>query len=447
MYPCTDPGLRPPAPTPQARPLRLLALLKALRANPLECWTEAHFNEPIVLGGFPFARVAVVSDPAAIRQVLVEDHEAYRKSAIERRVLAARMPSGLVTVSGEQWQRQRRMLAPMFGRKMTAGFAPAIARVVGALVERWQSRPDGSVAEIKTEMSRLALEVLMGCIFSHGIGDPEAVGAATTRYYQTCGGLDPFDIIGLPDFVPRLTRRGIGRALRTYDEALSAAIAERRRNLAADPTAPRDMLGTMLAAEDPETRQRLTETEVKDNVMTLIFGGQETTSSAMTWAIYLLSQSPEWSERVVEEAETMVGDTAEAVEALVQTRAVVEEALRLYPPVIGITRTALQRTELAGRTIECGTMIIISPYVVHRHRRLWRDPDLFDPTRFLAGAIEVNRTIHVSSLRRRSARMRWRCSRHAGSHSRRGHAYEAFRARAGARSIRLAGYRFHHETA
>jgi cytochrome P450 len=275
----------------------------------------------------------------------------------------------------------------------------------------------------------------------------QAVGAATTRYYQTCGGLDPFDIIGLPDFVPRLTRRGIGRALRTYDEALSAAIAERRRNLAADPTAPRDMLGTMLAAEDPETRQRLTETEVKDNVMTLIFGGQETTSSAMTWAIYLLSQSPEWSERVVEEAETMVGDTAEAVEALVQTRAVVEEALRLYPPVIGITRTALQRTELAGRTIECGTMIIISPYVVHRHRRLWRDPDLFDPTRFLAGAIEVNRTIHVSSLRRRSARMRWRCSRHAGSHSRRGHAYEAFRARAGARSIRLAGYRFHHETA
>jgi cytochrome P450 len=382
MYPPTNSGFRPPAPTPQARPLGPLALLKALRANPLECWTEAHFNKPIVTGGFPFARVAVVSDPAAVRQVLVEDQQVYCKSAIERRVLAVRMRNGLVTVSGEQWQRQRRVLAPMFGRKMTTGFAPAMARVVDALVERWQSRPEGSVVEVKSEMSHVALEALLRCIFSDGIGDPEAVGTATTRYYRTGGGLDPFDIIGLPDFIPRFTRRGIGSALRSYDDALSEAIAERRRSLAADPNAPRDMLGAMLAAEDPETGERLTETEVKDNVMTFFFAGQETTSSTMTWVLYLLSQSPEWRERVAEEAESVRGS---AVEALVQTRAVVEEALRLYPPVIGITRTALRRTELAGRTIERGTMIIISPYVLHRHSLLWGDPNLFDPTRFLPG--------------------------------------------------------------
>src|SRR6478752_4812806 len=101
MHSPTGLGFRPPAPTPQPRPLGPLALLKALRTNPLECWTRAHFEQPIVLGGFPFARVAVVSDPAAIRQVLVEDQLAYCKSAIERRVLAARMPNGLVTVDGE----------------------------------------------------------------------------------------------------------------------------------------------------------------------------------------------------------------------------------------------------------------------------------------------------------------------------------------------------------
>ena len=176
----TGSGFRPPAPTPQPRPLGPLALLKALRANPLECWTKAHFEEPVVLGGFSFARYAVVSDPAAIRKVLVEDQSAYHKSAIERRVLASRMPNGLVTVDGEQWQRLRRTLAPMFGRSMTEGFAQAMAGVAGALVERWQNLSDGGVIEVKAEMSRVALEALVGCIFSEGLGDPNTVCDATT---------------------------------------------------------------------------------------------------------------------------------------------------------------------------------------------------------------------------------------------------------------------------
>ena len=379
-------GFRPPAPTPQPRPLGPLALLKALRTNPLECWTKPHFEEPIVLGRFPFVRYAVVSDPAAIRKILVEDQSAFRKSTIERRVLASRMPNGLVTVDGEQWQRLRRTLAPTFGRSMTGGFAPAIARVAATLVERWQNLSDGGVVEVKAEMSRVALEALVGCIFSEGLGDPKAVCDATTRYYATCGGLDPFDVLGLPDFVPRFTRLGVRHVLRAFYEAMSAAISERRRSLAAKPNAPRDMLGAMLAAKDPQTGQQMTETEVNDNVMTLIFGGQETTSSALTWAIYLLSQSPEWRERVAKEADDVIGGRVQdAVDALVQTRAVVEEALRLYPPVIGITRTALRRTELAGHRIERGTMVVISPYLVHRHRLLWRDPEIFDPTRFLPG--------------------------------------------------------------
>ena len=125
MQSFTDSRIRPPAPTPPPRPLGPLALLKAVRANPLECWTKAHFEEPIVLGGFPFMRYAVVSDPAAIRKILIEDHSAYRKSAIERRVLASRMPNGLVSVDGgEQWQRLRRTLAPLFGRTMTVGICP-----------------------------------------------------------------------------------------------------------------------------------------------------------------------------------------------------------------------------------------------------------------------------------------------------------------------------------
>jgi cytochrome P450 len=111
-------------------------------------------------------------------------------------------------------------------------------------------------------MSRVALEALIGCIFSEGLGDPKAVCDATTRYYATCGGLDPFDVLGLPDFVPRFTRFGVQHVLRAFYEALNAAIAERRRCLATEPNAPRDMLGAMLAAKDPQTGQRMTEGEV-----------------------------------------------------------------------------------------------------------------------------------------------------------------------------------------
>jgi cytochrome P450 len=361
--------------------------MRTLRSNALECWTKAHFEEPIVLGGFPFAKVAVVSEPAAVRQILVDDKATYRKSTLERRVLSVRLRNGLVAVDGEQWQRLRRTLAPLFARKTIAGFAPIMAQTTLALLERWQKRPNGSIVEIKTEMLRLSLETLLRCIFAEGLGDPEAVCTATTRYYSTCGRLDPFDVLGFPEFIPRLTRLRERAIMAAIDRELDKAVSERRRNLAAAPDAPRDMLGTMLVARDPESGQAMNESEVKDNVLTLIFGGQETTSSTLTWAIYLISQSAEWRERVIEEADRL-GDVTcgDVLETLVDTRAVVEEALRLYPPVIAITRNAVRRTEICRRTIERGTLVIVSPYVLHRHRLLWRDPQLFDPARFLADA-------------------------------------------------------------
>jgi hypothetical protein len=144
------------------------------------------------------------------------------------------------------------------------GICPAMARVAAALIDRWQSLSDGGVVEVKAETSRVALEALVGCIFSDGLGDPKAVRDATIQYYATCGGLDPFDVLGLPDFVPRFTRLGVQHVLRGFYEALSTAITERRHSLAAEPNAPRDMLGAMLAAKDPQTGQPMTEAEVKD---------------------------------------------------------------------------------------------------------------------------------------------------------------------------------------
>jgi cytochrome P450 len=328
----------------------LIAMMKTLRSNALECWTRAHFEEPVVLGGFPLAPVVVVSDPAAVRQILIEDQTTYNKSTLERRVLSARLRNGLVAVDGDQWQRLRRTLAPMFARKTIEGFAPEIGEAANSLIARWERMPGGSAIEVKEEMLQFAMDLLLRWIFVEGIGNPEAVRAATTRFYWTCGTLDPFDIIGLPDFVPRFTRLRGRPIMRAFEDGLNKAIAERRRRLHAISCAPRDMLGAMLAARDPETGEAMTDAEVKDDIMTFIFGGQETTSSALTWAIYLISQSSEWRERVLAEANRFAGaNWHEAVEGLVETRAAVQEALRVYPPIIAITRTAAGASPLLGQ--------------------------------------------------------------------------------------------------
>jgi cytochrome P450 len=219
------------------------------------------------------------------------------------------------------------------------------------------------------------------------------MGASARDYFTVAGRIDPFDVIGLPDAVPRITQWRIGPLLRPFNQALDAAVARRRRALnehAAE--APRDILGLLLSARDAVSGRRMSEAEVKANVLTFFVAGQETTSTALTWAIYLLSQSPEWSERVAAEAQRELDGTPEGIaERLVETRAVLDEAMRLYPPIVGITRTANRRAELAGERIARGTMIVISPYVLHRHRLLWEEPDLFDPARFLdraAGKID-----------------------------------------------------------
>jgi cytochrome P450 len=381
-------GFHPPRPIPLPKALGPIALIKTLRRNPIESFTKAHFEEPIVMGGFPFARVALVSDPPAIRKVLVEDSKGYRKSALERRILSPRLREGLASVEGDQWASQRRTLEPLLSRKALLQFAPAMAAAAAALVARWRNCGEAPI-EIKTEMSALASDVLLRSVFHEGLGpDPDAMRSAMLAFFASTGRIDPFDIIGLPDFVPRLTHWSGRAKLRAFDEAFDSAVAERRRSLGKQcADSPRDVLGLLLSATDPETGRTMSEAEVKANVLVFFFAGQETTSTAMSWAIYLLSQSPEWRDRVRVEADRELGGPLEGLpERLVETRAVLDEAMRLYPPVVGITRTATRRDELAGKTIERGTMVVVSPYVLHRHKLLWDDPDLFDPRRFLERA-------------------------------------------------------------
>jgi cytochrome P450 len=380
--------LYPPVPAPRLKPLGPLALLRVLAKNPLEAWTKAHFEKPIVMGGLSIGRVALVSDPAAIRRVLMDNSQNYHKDWLQRRVLSAGLTNGLLTAEGQQWRVQRRALAPLFARRTITSFSGTMLDAATAMVERLQAR-DGQIEDVAVEVTRLTLEVLERTMFSDGLGrSPEEIRIAMKHYFEAIGRLDPFDVLGLPNAVPRLSRWKVRPMLRVFESAIDAIVATRRRRIAENPgSVPRDILTLLLEARDPETGESLSEVEVRANILTFIAAGHETTANCIAWSLYLLSQSPEWRERVRAEADRELnGDIDGVADRLVETRAVIDEANRLYPPIAAISRAALAPDELAGERIRRGAMVVIAPYVLHRHRALWDDPDWFDPNRFLNGA-------------------------------------------------------------
>ncbi len=380
----------PPAPVPRAKALGPLALLRVLADNPLEAWTAAHFERPIVLQGVSIGKVAVVSDPGAIRHVLLDNPGNYHKDWLQRRVLSAGLTGGLLTAEDQQWRVQRRALAPLFSRKTVMGFLQPMIDAAQALVERLRAR-DGQVVDMAVEVTRVTLDVLERTIFSDGLGrDREDIRMAMKKYFETLGRLDPFDILGVPAVVPRPWRWKLRPMLRLFESTIDNIIATRRARAADDPQASRDILTLLVHAKDPVTGEPLSETEIRASILTFIAAGHETTANCIAWTLYLLSQSAEWRERVRTEADREFECGGEDLtDRLFDTRALIDESNRLYPPITAISRVALGPDELAGVPIRRGTMVVIAPYILHRHRALWNRPNSFDPNRFIGGARET----------------------------------------------------------
>jgi cytochrome P450 len=386
---------RPPAPVPPPGPLGPVRLLYTLGTNPVAAWTQAHFEEFFVQGRSVLGDMSVVSDPAAIRRVFVENAANYRKDDLQLRVLAPGLGNGLLTSDGDAWRAQRRAIAPLFTPRRIAEFLPAMRDSGDWLVRRWSGLRDRRRIDLSVEMSRVTLDVLERTIFPGGLaGDPEAIGRAMTNYFNNIGRLDPFDLLGLPDWVPRLRRRRRTNGVGPFGESVERMIEARENAAAAGPRAPSDrpdLLTLLMEASDPETGKGLSRDDVRANVATFIGAGHETTANALTWTLYLLARHPEWRARAEAEVDGLGPDGAvdeTSLRQLVVVRAAFEEALRLYPPAASLSRAAIGADDLCGRRIRAGSTVVVSPWVVHRHRRLWRDPDFFDPSRFLPGARE-----------------------------------------------------------
>jgi cytochrome P450 len=382
---------RPPAAKRNKKPLSAVGILAALARNPIEIWSDFHFEHPLLIGKTFFGYRAVVSDPAAVRRVFLDNVANYRKDEVQLRILRPGLGSGLLTVDGEAWKAQRRSLAPLFSPRQVAAFAPAMHRVTRLAVDHIADRPDGAVVQADAEMGAIALKVLEQTLFSQGLGrDASEFQKAVTRYFDTIGRIDPLDVLGAPDFLPRIGRiRGKG-SLDFFAAAVEDIINARRTMIASGAAPPEDLLTLLLRAADPETGRGMSDIDMRANIVTFINAGHETTANALTWTLYLLSQSPHWRARVEAEIDETFdpADDSDPTEKLPVTRAVFEEAMRLYPPAANLVREAISEDWLAGFRIPAGTIVSVSPYVLHRHRTLWKNPDDFDPSRFLPGERE-----------------------------------------------------------
>jgi cytochrome P450 len=380
---------RPPAPIPHAERLGPLALLRQLRNNPAASWGVWHFEEPYVSARTVLGDTVVLNDPAMIRHVLVDNVQNYPKDELQRRVLKPGLGEGLLTAEGETWKRVRRTLAPLFTPRMVDGFADTMLTRAEKAAGRMAAVPVGETIDVAAEMTRVTFDILAGTLFSDGIvSDADRFAEAVTSYFNTVGRLDPLDAIGAPDWIPRLSWFTGRRAISFFEEEVTRIVSRRKGEIEAG-AAPHDLLTLLIGAADPETGIGLTDEEVAANIITFIAAGHETTANALGWALFLLAKHPEARERAEAEAVTAERQPlAEWPDKLPFIRAVIEEAMRLYPPAATLTRTAAAADAIGELAIPKGALVVVSPYVVHRHKRLWTAPDLFQPQRFMPGRRE-----------------------------------------------------------
>jgi cytochrome P450 len=381
---------RPPAPRPPEGRLGWIRLLGKLKTNPLECWSAEFFREPIARVKLPFTQAFLVHDPLAIKRVLLDNAGNYRKDPIQRRILSSGLADGLLSVEGERWDVQRRTLAPLFARRTVASFTEAMLCAADRLSDRWYRFAPDERIDVAGELTLLTLNVLALTIFSDGIGgDFEDFRSAMNAYFGSIGRIDAFDLLRVPSFVPRPGRGRLLKTMAYFENVIDEIIDVRRRRLEAahDCDSAEDLLTLLLRALDPSTGRPMSLAEVRSNILTFLSAGHETTANTLAWSVFLLSQSPEWYAKVRDEADReLVGNRNGLTERLNVTRAVVEEALRLYPPIAALSRISEQGDTLADVEVKPRSLIVIAPYVLHRHLGLWDRPDVFDPSRFLGEA-------------------------------------------------------------
>ncbi|HEV8360374.1 MAG TPA: cytochrome P450 [Candidatus Thermoplasmatota archaeon] len=321
--------------------------------------------------------VFLVNEPEAIQEVLVKQHRSFHKGrALQeaRRLLG----NGLLTANGDEHLGHRRALLPVFRHERIQGYAAIMAQQSARARDRLRA---GEEFDMHDAMMRLTLGIIGQALFDIDLeAEPDFLRALSVS-------VDNFNRLTAPfapvvDRLPLPETRRLHAAKRAMDERIFAMIDERRGRV---PGERQDLLSWLLEAEDAERGERMSAQQVRDEAVTVLLAGHETTANGLTWTWYLLSQHPEVAAQLRAEVAAVLGDrapTAEDVPKLKLARQVFAEGMRLYPPAWIIGRKAIEPVRIAGYDLPKGSLVLMSQFMMHRDARFWPEPDSFDPDRW-----------------------------------------------------------------
>jgi cytochrome P450 len=341
------------------------------------------YGDVVRLGLGPLA-IYSITHPDGVKHVLQDNNQNYVKGEIIARVKIL-IGEGLFTSEGTFWRRQRRLAQPAFHRERIAGFVDTMVRRTAERLAGWEiAVRNGEPIDVAAEMNALTLTIVGETLFGRDLSGDAAEAGRALRVALEVTAHRTMSYMVPPIWFPTARNRAFRRAVRTLDSLVFEIIDARRR--AHDPGA--DLLGMLMSARDEETGEGMSRSQLRDEVMTFLLAGHETTAVALAWTWYLLARHPDVAERARDEVLGVLGDRTPVLEDLPRipmARMVVEEAMRLYPPVWGIGRQSIGPDEIGGYDIPAGAIVNLSPWVTHRHPAFWPDPERFDPERFRPG--------------------------------------------------------------
>ncbi|MDH2356036.1 cytochrome P450 [Bradyrhizobium sp. SSUT112] len=373
----------PPTPPRAPDDMSFLGRLAVIKRNMIATWGQRAYEEDVIKGRFFFRNSFILNQPDAIRHVLLSNYENYSRTPAGIRMLRPVLGDGLLIAEGHSWTFQRRTLAPAFTPRATANLVPHMTAVLDETIAKLDARTSEPV-DLREIMQRMTLEIAGRTMFSFGM---ERHGPTLRNFVMEYGARlgRPYllDMV-LPLSWPSPMDFARARFRKRWTEFVAMLIAERREMGKKDGAPPRDLFDLMDEARDPETGKGFSDEQLVDEVATMILAGHETTATALFWALYLLALDPDTQEEIASETRGEHLDSMADIDRQKFTRAAIEETMRLYPPAFLIARAAREKDNAAGVEIGKGDIIMIAPWLLHRHEKLWDQPNAFIPKRFMS---------------------------------------------------------------
>jgi cytochrome P450 len=373
----------PPTPPRAPDDMSFFGRVAVIRQNMIATWGQRAYEEDVLEGRFFLHKSFILNRPDAIRHVLLSNYENYTRTPAGIRMLRPVLGEGLLIAEGHAWTFQRRTLAPAFTPRATANLVPHMTAVLDETIAKLDAR-NGETVDLREAMQRMTLEIAGRTMFSFGM---DRHGPTLRNFVMEYGerlGRPYFLDMLLPVSWPSPMDFARARFRKRWTEFVAMLIAERRAAGKKDGAPPRDLFDLMDEARDPETGKGFSDAQLIDEVATMILAGHETTATALFWALYLLALDPDTQEEVASETRGEHLDSMADIDRQKFTRAVIEETMRLYPPAFLIARAAREKDNAAGIEIGRGDIIMIAPWLLHRHEKLWDQPDAFVPKRFMS---------------------------------------------------------------